>query len=144
MFASCRSCWKMASPRMAASLSRSRAVWCARSDPASLLSSNLPHAARLPVRLKTTLNRSDHLLTHCTLGEQSPRLHTPLTQAAVTVARRVAEERGTEVGREVGYAVRFEDWTCSSTRIKYLTGELSQLQRMLHSVSDIAYDQEWQ
>ena len=48
-----------------------------------------------------------------------------LAQAAVTVARRVAEERGTEVGREVGYAVRFEDWTCSATRIKYLTGEPS-------------------
>ena len=54
-------------------------------------------------------------------------LRTPLAQAAVTVARRVAEERGTEVGREVGYAVRFEDWTCSGTRIKYLTGEFSEL-----------------
>ena len=42
----------------------------------------------------------------------------------MTVARRVAEERGTEVGREVGYAVRFEDWTCGATRIKYLTGAL--------------------
>ena len=45
------------------------------------------------------------------------------TQGAVTVARRVAEERGCELGGEVGYAVRFENRTCSSTRIKYLTGE---------------------
>jgi len=40
----------------------------------------------------------------------------------VTVARRVAEERGCELGSEVGYAVRFENRTSSSTRIKYLTG----------------------
>ncbi len=44
-------------------------------------------------------------------------------QGAVTVARRVAEERAVELGGEVGYAVRFEDRTSSSTRIKYLTGE---------------------
>ena len=43
-------------------------------------------------------------------------------QAAVSVARRVAEERNTEVGREVGYAVRFEERSCGATRIKYLTG----------------------
>ena len=41
----------------------------------------------------------------------------------MTVARRVAEEMGCEVGRDVGYAVRFEERTSASTRIKYLTGE---------------------
>lgn len=46
-----------------------------------------------------------------------------LPQGAVTVARRVAEERGCQLGDEVGYAVRFENRTSSSTRIKYLTGE---------------------
>ncbi|GBF98616.1 pre-mRNA-splicing factor ATP-dependent RNA helicase-like [Raphidocelis subcapitata] len=45
----------------------------------------------------------------------------PRRVAAVTVARRVAEERGAQVGGEVGYAVRFEDRSCPSTRIKYLT-----------------------
>lgn len=44
------------------------------------------------------------------------------TQAAVTVARRVAQERNSEVGREVGYAVRFEECACRATKIKYLTG----------------------
>lgn len=44
-------------------------------------------------------------------------------QGAVTVARRVAEERGCELGGEVGYAVRFENRGSSSTRIKYLTGK---------------------
>ena len=46
----------------------------------------------------------------------------PAPQAAVTVARRVAEERGCAVGGEVGYAVRFEDRSSRATRIKYLTG----------------------
>ncbi|KAF6250725.1 DEAH-box nuclear pre-mRNA splicing factor [Scenedesmus sp. NREL 46B-D3] len=40
---------------------------------------------------------------------------------AVTVARRVAEERRVELGGEVGYAVRFENRASSSTKIKYLT-----------------------
>jgi hypothetical protein len=39
-----------------------------------------------------------------------------------TVARRrVAQELGCEVGRQVGYTVRFEDRTNTSTRIKFLT-----------------------
>ena len=44
-------------------------------------------------------------------------------QAAVTVARRVAEERGCRVGAEVGYAIRFDEQASSSTRIKYMTGD---------------------
>jgi HrpA-like RNA helicase len=44
-------------------------------------------------------------------------------QGAVTVARRVAEERQVELGSEVGYAVRFENRTSSATKIKYLTGK---------------------
>ena len=42
-------------------------------------------------------------------------------QGAVTVAKRVAEERGSELGKEVGYAVRFEDCSGPETRIKFLT-----------------------
>lgn len=40
----------------------------------------------------------------------------------MTVAKRVAEERGVALGSEVGYAVRFEDCSCAGTKIKYLTG----------------------
>lgn len=43
-------------------------------------------------------------------------------QAAVTVARRVAQECSCELGQKVGYAVRFEERASSKTRIKYLTG----------------------
>eukprot|EP00775_Hariotina_reticulata_P008561 gene8561-8743_t len=45
----------------------------------------------------------------------------PRRVAAITVARRVAEELGVQLGREVGYSIRFEDVTSSTTRIKYMT-----------------------
>ncbi|XP_066583153.1 ATP-dependent RNA helicase DHX33-like [Prorops nasuta] len=51
-----------------------------------------------------------------TIGITSPR-----RVAAVSVARRVAQEQGTEPGKLVGYCVRFEDVTSSQTKIKYLT-----------------------
>eukprot|EP00924_Labyrinthula_sp_SR-Ha-C_P005267 maker-scaffold_1-snap-gene-26.54-mRNA-1 protein AED:0.18 eAED:0.18 QI:0/0/0/1/0.75/0.6/5/0/642 len=41
--------------------------------------------------------------------------------AAMSVAVRVAEEMGVEVGSRVGYAIRFEDQTTRETRIKYMT-----------------------
>jgi ATP-dependent RNA helicase DDX35 len=40
------------------------------------------------------------------------------------VAIRVAEEFGCEVGKEVGYSIRFEDATSEATRIKFLTDGL--------------------
>lgn len=48
----------------------------------------------------------------------------PRRVAAMTVAKRVAEECGVTLGEKVGYSVRFEDVTSSSTRIKYMTDGL--------------------
>ncbi|KAK4458748.1 P-loop containing nucleoside triphosphate hydrolase protein [Cladorrhinum samala] len=48
----------------------------------------------------------------------------PRRVAATTVAIRVAEEFGCEVGKEVGYSIRFEDATSAATRIKFLTDGL--------------------
>ncbi|PNG99541.1 putative pre-mRNA-splicing factor ATP-dependent RNA helicase, partial [Tetrabaena socialis] len=48
----------------------------------------------------------------------------PRRVAAMTVARRVAEEMGTKLGQKVGYAIRFEDVTSPATRIKYMTDGL--------------------
>uniref|UniRef100_A0A1J3ISA6 RNA helicase n=1 Tax=Noccaea caerulescens TaxID=107243 RepID=A0A1J3ISA6_NOCCA len=45
----------------------------------------------------------------------------PRRVAAVSVARRVAQELDVNLGEDVGYAIRFEDRTSSKTRIKYLT-----------------------
>ncbi|KAF5197860.1 Atp-dependent rna helicase dhx8 [Thalictrum thalictroides] len=45
----------------------------------------------------------------------------PRRVAAVSVARRVAQELEVQLGEEVGYAIRFEDRTSERTCIKYLT-----------------------
>ncbi|OMH82301.1 putative pre-mRNA-splicing factor ATP-dependent RNA helicase DHX16 [Zancudomyces culisetae] len=45
----------------------------------------------------------------------------PRRVAATSVARRVSEEMGVKMGREVGYSIRFEDFTSKETKIKYLT-----------------------
>ncbi|KAJ1731311.1 hypothetical protein LPJ61_002595 [Coemansia biformis] len=48
----------------------------------------------------------------------------PRRVAAMSVAARVAEEVGTKLGREVGYAIRFEDCTSDRTEIVYMTDGL--------------------
>lgn len=45
----------------------------------------------------------------------------PRRVAATTVAVRVAEETSSELGKEVGYSIRFEDVSSAATRIKFLT-----------------------
>lgn len=45
----------------------------------------------------------------------------PRRVAAVTVAQRVAQERGCVLGQEVGYTVRFDDCTSAATQLKYMT-----------------------
>jgi len=45
----------------------------------------------------------------------------PRRVAAMSVAKRVSEEMGVELGEDVGYAIRFEDVTSEMTTIKYMT-----------------------
>ncbi|RCN52775.1 putative pre-mRNA-splicing factor ATP-dependent RNA helicase PRP16 [Ancylostoma caninum] len=45
----------------------------------------------------------------------------PRRVAAMSVAKRVADEMGVELGQEVGYAIRFEDCTSEKTVIKFMT-----------------------
>ncbi|KAJ3109551.1 DEAH-box ATP-dependent RNA helicase prp22 [Phlyctochytrium planicorne] len=45
----------------------------------------------------------------------------PRRVAAMSVAKRVAEEVGCRLGQEVGYTIRFEDCSSSETKIKYMT-----------------------
>ena len=56
---------------------------------------------------------------------RNPDAHIVVTQprrvAAMSVAARVAWERGVDVGGEVGYAVRFDEKTSIGTRIRYVT-----------------------
>ncbi|TPX69443.1 hypothetical protein SpCBS45565_g02466 [Spizellomyces sp. 'palustris'] len=45
----------------------------------------------------------------------------PRRVAAISIAKRVAEEMGTKLGDKVGYSIRFDDTTSPSTKIKYMT-----------------------
>ncbi|KAJ1955416.1 DEAH-box ATP-dependent RNA helicase prp43, partial [Linderina pennispora] len=45
----------------------------------------------------------------------------PRRVAAMSVAQRVADEMDVKLGKEVGYSIRFEDCTSSSTILKYCT-----------------------
>uniref|UniRef100_A0A8C6YQ01 RNA helicase n=1 Tax=Nothoprocta perdicaria TaxID=30464 RepID=A0A8C6YQ01_NOTPE len=45
----------------------------------------------------------------------------PRRVAAISLATRVSDEKKTELGKLVGYTVRFEDLTSDETRIKFLT-----------------------
>ena len=45
----------------------------------------------------------------------------PRRLAARMLAKRVAEERGGELGKEVGYTIRLDDLTSAQTRIRFVT-----------------------
>lgn len=69
----------------------------------------------------------------------------PRRVAAMSVAKRVAEEVGCKLGNEVGYTIRFEDLTSPDTRIKYMTDGILQreilLDPMLSKYSCIMLDE---
>ena len=48
-------------------------------------------------------------------------MHATKGVAAMSVAKRVSDEMGTDLGDEVGYAIGFEDVTCPNTVIRYMT-----------------------
>lgn len=58
----------------------------------------------------------------------------PRRVAAMSVAKRVSEEMGVELGEEVGYAIRFEDCTSKKTVVKYMTGMIQIFDIMLTNV----------
>ncbi|KNE65760.1 pre-mRNA-splicing factor ATP-dependent RNA helicase PRP43, partial [Allomyces macrogynus ATCC 38327] len=60
----------------------------------------------------------------------------PRRVAAMSVAKRVAEEMDVEIGAEVGYSIRFEDCTSNKTVFKYMTdGMLLREAMMDHDLS---------
>jgi ATP-dependent RNA helicase DHX8/PRP22 len=65
---------------------------------------------------------ADHGIIGCTQ---------PRRVAAMSVAKRVAEEVGCRVGQEVGYTIRFEDCTSPDTKIKYMTDGMLQREVLL-------------
>lgn len=55
----------------------------------------------------------------------------PRRVAAMSVAKRVAEEVGCRLGQEVGYTIRFEDCTSPETKIKYMTDGMLQRESII-------------
>ena len=55
----------------------------------------------------------------------------PRRVAAITVAKRVAQERNCRLGTEVGYRVRFDDHTSHATKLIYATDGMLLRQAML-------------
>ncbi|MCJ1374623.1 DEAH-box ATP-dependent RNA helicase prp22 [Loxospora ochrophaea] len=55
----------------------------------------------------------------------------PRRVAAMSVAKRVAEEVGCRLGQEVGYTIRFEDCSSPETKIKYMTDGILQREVLL-------------
>lgn len=54
----------------------------------------------------------------------------PRRVAALTVAKRVSEEMDVEFGEEVGYTIRFEDYTSERTKLKYMTDGMLEREAM--------------
>ena len=83
------------------------------------------------------------------MGLGSPNMKIGCTQprriAARSVSKRVADEMGVRLGAEVGYSIRFEDCTSSSTAIKYMTDGMllreALLDRDLNGYSVIILDE---
>jgi ATP-dependent RNA helicase DHX8/PRP22 len=55
----------------------------------------------------------------------------PRRVAAMSVAKRVAEEVGCRLGQDVGYTIRFEDCTSPETKIKYMTDGMLQREALV-------------
>ena len=84
---------------------------------------------------KTTIVRDDGSTKEISVGG-CIAITQPRRVAAISLARRVADEMGTPLGSsspasEVGYSVRFDTSTSPNTRVKFLT-EGMLLQEMLH------------
>ncbi|AET39119.1 DEAH-box RNA helicase PRP16 Ecym_4037 [Eremothecium cymbalariae DBVPG len=60
----------------------------------------------------------------------------PRRVAAISVAQRVALEMNVKLGKEVGYAIRFEDKTSADTRIKFMTDGILLREALLNDTLD--------
>ena len=68
-----------------------------------------------------TTQMAQFLLEDPILSKKCIACTQPRRVAAMSVAQRVAEELDVELGKEVGYTIRFEDMSCEKTKIKFMT-----------------------
>ena len=82
--------------------------------------------------------QGDRYLSHIFNG-RCVAISLPRRIAATSVAKRVAQERSVVLGKEVGYAVRFDEcWSPEQTRIKYVTDGMlfreAMIDRIFHNL----------
>ena len=80
---------------------------------------------------KTTQIPQFCVLDGYTAGGKQVACTQPRRVAAMSVSKRVAEEMDVEYGSEVGYTIRFENFTNSKTQLKYLTDGMLLREAML-------------
>ena len=85
------------------------------------------------------------LLDHGLLGDGQVVILQPRRLAARLLAARVASERNSRLGDEVGYQIRFENVTSSRTRIRFVTEGILLRQLIqdpgLRGISAILFDE---
>ena len=85
------------------------------------------------------------LLDHGLLDEKQIVILQPRRLAARLLATRVAQERSVQLGREVGYQIRFENVTSKETRIRFVTEGILLRQLIedpqLRDISAILFDE---
>lgn len=89
---------------------------------------------------KTTQIPQFMLETGCNKPGQMVACTQPRRVAAMSVARRVAEEMDVQLGQQVGYSIRFEELTSPNTVIKCVVGPGCSLQFSCASVVHAAID----
>ncbi len=113
------------------------------------LIAELPRTRRVVLSAPTGSGKSTQvpqmLLRHGLLGDGEVVVLQPRRLATRMLARRVAEERGTRLGGEVGYQIRFENVTSPATRIRFVTEGILLRQMLqqptLKGVSTIVFDE---
>jgi len=80
---------------------------------------------------KTTQIPQFCVLDGYTAGGKQVACTQPRRVAAMSVSKRVAEEMDVEYGSEVGYTIRFENFTNAKTQLKYLTDGMLLREAML-------------
>lgn len=113
------------------------------------LVAELKERARLIIQAPTGSGKSTQvpqiLLDHGLLGDGQVVILQPRRLATRLLAARVAAERNSRLGNEVGYQIRFENVTSGRTRIRFVTEGILLRQLIqdpqLRSVSAILFDE---